>query len=267
MIKTPADVSLETAIERIRERVGYFQRGKQIIQNVTFYQDDVAALLAAYDAQKSWKESVLAEVGPEPIAPQGASNDATVQMMRDGVHYKARAEHLAAKLMEAQSCAASMVDALHEHRCHPEYEYRMTTCGRKQTDIEGEALEASGWEPNIFGGDNHSYWERFDYHEENWYRKRKTHSQPAPPVGFGPENVIRDERIKDVRYLGSAQVGPDGDNQSQPQPLSGERCVTVWTDNGMARCVHCGLSWDMHLCDGRYSCPKRRPPQKNGGAE
>jgi len=53
MSKTPADVELETAITRVRERVGYFQRGKQGIQNVTFYQDDIALLLAAYDAQKS----------------------------------------------------------------------------------------------------------------------------------------------------------------------------------------------------------------------
>jgi len=44
------------AIERVRERVRYFQEGKRVVQNVTFYQDDVAELLAEYDRLRALVE-------------------------------------------------------------------------------------------------------------------------------------------------------------------------------------------------------------------
>lgn len=33
---------------------------------------------------------------------------------------------------------------------------------------------------------------------------------------------------------------------------------TVWTKGPDGRsCIHCGLTWDMHVCDGKSSCPTR----------
>lgn len=39
--------------EALRERVRYFQTGKRVVQQVTFYQDDVATLLSDYDALRA----------------------------------------------------------------------------------------------------------------------------------------------------------------------------------------------------------------------
>lgn len=63
-------------------------------------------------------------------------------------------------------------DALHSRRAHPDYEYKTTTCGRKAYYGEPE-MEAEGWESN---GEGHDSWERFDYHEEHYWRRRKVQS-------------------------------------------------------------------------------------------
>jgi hypothetical protein len=44
---------MNEAIHRVRERLRYFQEGKRVVQNVTFFQDDVAALLASHDALRA----------------------------------------------------------------------------------------------------------------------------------------------------------------------------------------------------------------------
>lgn len=70
---------------------------------------------------------------------------------------------------------------LHSRLAHPDYEYLTTTNGRKQEG--GEPPENEGWEPNDFidmGSDPagkpypRRNWERFDYHEENYWRRRKS---------------------------------------------------------------------------------------------
>lgn len=69
---------------------------------------------------------------------------------------------------------ARLTDALHERRAHPDFEYETTTTARKS----GLSVkpDGDGWEPNQYGGDPHSSWERFEYHEEEYWRRRK----PAP---------------------------------------------------------------------------------------
>lgn len=69
---------------------------------------------------------------------------------------------------------ARLTDALHERRAHPDFEYETTRTARKS----GFSVKPSGdgWEPNEYGGDPHSSWERFEFHEEQYWRRRK----PAP---------------------------------------------------------------------------------------
>ena len=61
---------------------------------------------------------------------------------------------------------------LHEHRMHPDYEYETTTGRRKCFDEHEPAGE--GWERNREEGRNG--WERFDYHEEAYWRRLKPSS-------------------------------------------------------------------------------------------
>lgn len=72
---------------------------------------------------------------------------------------------------EAAAQIARLTDALHAARAHPDFEYCTTECGRKAYVDPG--LEAEGWEENIYGGDLHSSWERFDYTEDHYWRRRK----------------------------------------------------------------------------------------------
>ncbi len=80
--------------------------------------------------------------------------------------------------------------ALHALRAHPDFEYTTTEHGRKQ--YNGERPEGEGWEDNVckripvgdplrdkvlWGQlDHHSCWERFDWHEEHHWRRRKVAS-------------------------------------------------------------------------------------------
>ena len=55
----------------------------------------------------------------------------------------------------------------HAHCCHPWYEYATTDGPRKAFD---EHMPAGlGWERNVEEGTNG--WERFDYHEEAYWRR------------------------------------------------------------------------------------------------
>jgi hypothetical protein len=65
--------------------------------------------------------------------------------------------------------------ALHKHRAHPDFEYCTTDNARKG---ETRRPEGEGWEENICERNEdgtlnqHSWWERFDYHEDNYWRRR-----------------------------------------------------------------------------------------------
>jgi hypothetical protein len=41
--------------------------------------------------------------------------------------------------------------------------------------------------------------------------------------------------------------------ETRPDPA--ERTVWTKTSDSDPYCIHCGKTWDMHLCDGRSSCP------------
>lgn len=74
-----------------------------------------------------------------------------------------------------------LTDFLHERGMHPDFEYKTTTGPRKNFDNDPPSGE--GWERNLpMGRDG---WERFDYHEEGYWRRLKAsngRSEPLPPA-------------------------------------------------------------------------------------
>lgn len=78
---------------------------------------------------------------------------------------------------------ASLADTeLHARSAHPAFEYQTTSGQRKAWDYINEPPEGEGWERNVDAGHPGEGWERFDYHEESyWRRLRRT-----PPAGEEP---------------------------------------------------------------------------------
>lgn len=60
---------------------------------------------------------------------------------------------------------------LHSRSMHPDYEYETTDGPRKAWDSEMTPPLGGGWEVNSEEG--RDGWERFDYHEERYWRRRK----------------------------------------------------------------------------------------------
>lgn len=70
---------------------------------------------------------------------------------------------------------ASLRQWLHRNRLHPGYEYATTQGPRKGFYLNAPS---EGWEPNIDVG--RLGWERFDEHEEAyWRRRRGSHAEPG----------------------------------------------------------------------------------------
>lgn len=66
---------------------------------------------------------------------------------------------------------------LHARCLHPDYEYRTTEGPRKAWDCEPD-LSAEGWEQNTEQG--RGGWERFDHHEEMYWRRPRALLNPHP---------------------------------------------------------------------------------------
>lgn len=75
---------------------------------------------------------------------------------------------------------APTVAELHARFAHPFYEYATTQGPRKKWDQIDELPEGDGWERNIDAGRPGEGWERFDYHEESYWRRLR----PAAICGF-----------------------------------------------------------------------------------
>lgn len=63
---------------------------------------------------------------------------------------------------------------LHRLEAHPDFEYATTKGPRKNWN--GQVPEGDGWEKNT---DKNGGWERFDFHEEEYYRRLKPPQTPA----------------------------------------------------------------------------------------
>lgn len=68
----------------------------------------------------------------------------------------------------------------HEMAVHPDYEYTKTEGPRKAWDDEAVPPEGDGWERNIERG--RDGWERFDYHEESYWRRLRPSGPGVYPV-------------------------------------------------------------------------------------
>lgn len=84
----------------------------------------------------------------------------------------------AAKVWEAESVRQRQQtdDELHQYRRHPDWEYATTRGPRKAFD--NQPPDGDGWEPNVTRADPEA-WERFDYHEEAYWRRRRTPARYA----------------------------------------------------------------------------------------
>lgn len=79
---------------------------------------------------------------------------------------------------------------LHAERRHPDYEYATTHGPRKQWDESdrppaGENSDPDHtWSPNVDAGRPGMGWDRFEYHEEAYWRRPKTRSGPQEVDGI-----------------------------------------------------------------------------------
>lgn len=94
-------------------------------------------------------------------------------------------DRLIHKTTRLEGEVARLTFALHRRRAHPDFEYATTQTARKSGDDPLVGLEGDGWEPNEIV-ECHRYedgrvieeqwcnWERFQFHEDNYYRRRKS---------------------------------------------------------------------------------------------
>lgn len=75
-------------------------------------------------------------------------------------------------MKEAEEKLARLEDWLHTRRLHPDYEYDTTTGPRKAWNNASTPPEGEGWVSNTTIADPDA-WERFEYHEESYWRRLK----------------------------------------------------------------------------------------------
>jgi hypothetical protein len=86
-----------------------------------------------------------------------------------------RADEVAQQLMQERDALRTL---LHSWRAHPDYEYTTTTGPRKAWWGSDDPPDGDGWVSNDAAGRNG--WERFDYHEERYWMRRKPVTALAP---------------------------------------------------------------------------------------
>jgi hypothetical protein len=114
---------------------------------------------------------------------------------------------------------------LHARRAHPDFEYRTTTGPRKQWDEQNTPpVDADGnpdptWERNVDAG--RDGWERFDYTEESYWRRRKRTAHPCARPECG----------------GEVHTDPWG----TPVQCPHRRCPRCDCADGHTQCEHCKI--------------------------
>ena len=73
-------------------------------------------------------------------------------------------------MSEGEQKLARLEAWLHSRQMHPDYEYETTTGPRKAWDNCDVPPEGEGWERNTHRSDG---FERFDYHEESYWMRKK----------------------------------------------------------------------------------------------
>lgn len=124
---------------------------------------------------------------------------------------------------------------LHAEFRHPKYQYRTTKGPRKQWDdpdqppVGDDGDPEPGWEPNLDAGLPGMGWERFDYHEEAYWRRPKKQDDAQPLVvdgrNLGGELFINSDQIQAVQIAPPPIIAITGHN--------GRPIITVHPDGSL----------------------------------
>lgn len=124
---------------------------------------------------------------------------------------------------------------LHAERRHPGYEYATTRGPRKQWDdpdqppVGDDGETEPGWERNLDAGRPGQGWDRFDYHEEAYWRRPKKQADGQPVVVDGRnldgELFINSDQIQAVQIAPPPIVAITGHN--------GRPIITVHPDGSL----------------------------------
>jgi len=111
---------------------------------------------------------------------------ASIEELIDGLNEQAKASRVVGNKAIGEKIEVLAKHLLRETReafsarpapAEDEYEYATTTGPRKSWYSESEPPEGEGWERDTEKGRNG--WERFEYHEEAYWRRKKPSSTPA----------------------------------------------------------------------------------------
>lgn len=119
---------------------------------------------------------------------------------------------------------------LHAERRHPDYEYATTHGPRKQWDESdrppaGENSDPDHtWSPNVDAGRPGMGWDRFEYHEEAYWRRPKTRSGPQEVDGImgGAEAPAADLQRAQAEIDRLTAELADYDERAEQQKLRAE---------------------------------------------
>ncbi|MDX2697109.1 hypothetical protein [Streptomyces ipomoeae] len=158
---------------------------------------------------------------------------------------------------------AVRVAQLHARHGHPDYEYRITNGPRKQWDASDvpptneDGIPEPGWERNVDRGDNG--WERFDYHEEAYWRRPKPKRKTGEPC-TRPE------------CGGELHTDPWGTPVQCPhtEPAAtdtGRRCPRCDCPDGHEQCDHCKVCPHAAIEEQSMGEPSESRPEPSGDDE
>ena len=157
--------------------------------------------------------------------------------------------------------AATHTARLHAQRAHPGYEYATTTGPRKQwLDIDTPPSNEDGepdtsWERNVDAGLPGMGWERFDYTEESYWRRRKQKSSepdveprlyydgPAEDFAIAPTIAPTIRIMSEDQCTPLVTIHPSGELEYGPGYTPDEAARRFWDalrHHMATRCPNCG---------------------------
>lgn len=108
--------------------------------------------------------------------------------MREAAWRKYREEMAETLATPADPQPAPTAAELHARFAYPGYEYATTQGPRKKWDQINDPPEGDGWERNIDAGRPGEGWDRFDYHEESYWRRLRPDATCGFPSCGHPEH-------------------------------------------------------------------------------
>lgn len=165
---------------------------EELIANpIAYHWLTVGALRAAAAELKRLRAQRLSLDGQVFISGWYAHAEACASLgwdLREAAWRKCREEMVVTLAKAAPQQPAPTVAELHARFAHPGYEYATTQGSRKAFDAINEPPEGAGWERNIDAGRPGEGWERFDYHEESYWRRLRPDATSGFPSCGHPEH-------------------------------------------------------------------------------